>query len=192
MTAARILNQAQAEAVYSAMCALGRLGIPIDIRAGVVRATETEHAGVLVSVSASTAEQYDDQSAFASAYGLISNTRRESMQAVHAVPFPFVRDTYIGPEGEVVGWRPGTRVEYGGDGDPSYNDEEWQADGMGHMLITEYQTVKVPGYVERTFYSRAWRDPDGREFGKKKLRITATPAFKRMLKGYRHSFQLPD
>ena len=73
MPAALILNQTQAEAVYSAMCALGSLGIPIDIRAGVVRATETEHTGVLVSVSASTAEQYDDQATFAAAYGLNIN-----------------------------------------------------------------------------------------------------------------------
>lgn len=114
------------------------------------------------------------------------------METVHAVPYPFIRDSYDHPEGGGGGWRPGTRCEVGGDGDPSYNDEEWQADGMGHMLITEYQTVKVAGYVERTFYSRAWRDPNGREFGKKKLRLIAAPAFKRMLKGYRHKFELPE
>lgn len=65
-----ILNQAQAEAVYSAMCALNNIGGRIDARIGYTRVNETVSAGILVTAPDHSTEQYNDQAAFAAAYGL--------------------------------------------------------------------------------------------------------------------------
>jgi len=97
------------------------------------------------------------------------------------VPFPFVRHLY----GEDESWKPGTRCETAGE----YDDEIWLADGMGHMLLTEHKRVAIPGFVDRVFYTRKWRDPYGNVFGKHTLRCISAPAFKRMLRGYRHKFE---
>lgn len=78
MPAALILNQSQAEAVYSAMCALnnvkgyGMVGMPVprdsDVQvrwesSGAVEVSKGRHLG--------KREQYANQSAFATAYGLL-------------------------------------------------------------------------------------------------------------------------
>lgn len=76
-----ILNQAQAEAVYSAMCALNNVGGRAD--AFIEGATTNIHARELYDgrlvvheiphdapKSDITTERYDNQAAFATAYGL--------------------------------------------------------------------------------------------------------------------------
>lgn len=73
MPQALILNQAQAEAVYSAMCALNNVGGRVFATMGDQRVTEANGA---VTVSEyqegqwEPCERYDSQSAFATAYGL--------------------------------------------------------------------------------------------------------------------------
>lgn len=90
-----ILNQAQAEAVYSAMCALNNVGhtflranfeAPHGRRINVSETCE----GVAVRLHAyqgnpveqiESGEDYDDQSAFATAYGLISDEPQSAVAA---------------------------------------------------------------------------------------------------------------
>ena len=53
------------------------------------------------------------------------------------------------------------------------------------------QVVMLPGkFSSRVFYVRRWRDPDGKEFGKPRLRVTTTAAFAKLTKGYRHPYLL--
>lgn len=113
----------------------------------------------------------------------------------HHIKFPFVREKYSGPlDGEIVDdvetWRPGTRRSFMQD---DYDtDEWWEADGEGFMVLEELGSFKPGKYPERTFYVRSFTDPDGKQFGKAKVRVISSAAFKRMLKGYRHSYELPE
>ena len=81
MNAARILNTAQAEAVYSAMCALNNVGAKVDVTFGNpdngIHVYEYKWGGAgkvyVYRMSIGTVigdECYADQSAFATAYGL--------------------------------------------------------------------------------------------------------------------------
>lgn len=65
-----ILTQAQAEAVYSAMCALNNVGGCIDCRIGYIRVNESAIAGILIMARGKRTERHDNQAAFAAAYGL--------------------------------------------------------------------------------------------------------------------------
>jgi hypothetical protein len=114
--------------------------------------------------------------------------------AAHRIKFPFVREPYSGPKDgefvdEVQTWRPGTRVEHG---DYEFSDEQWVADGEGFMVLEELGNFKPGRFPERTFYLRRFVAPDGRQFGKDKVRVIASSAFKRMLKGYRHQYLLDE
>lgn len=69
-----ILNQSQAEAVYSAMCALNNVGnvssefnLPNDVW---VQAAANGGVSIVPRTHGAKIEQYADQSAFATAYGL--------------------------------------------------------------------------------------------------------------------------
>lgn len=93
MTTARILNQAQAEAVYSAMCAMNNVGGRIDaaMPAGGgtgARVRETVHGQILVAGEfrgeahgGPWKELYDNQHAFANAYGLNSDEWQSDVAA---------------------------------------------------------------------------------------------------------------
>ena len=109
---------------------------------------------------------------------------------VYRVWFPFLRDTYTEPptgeqetyvEGETrATWRPGWTYElcghYGDDSEPA-----WEGDGEE---LRELVAICKPGhYPARAFYVRQWRDPDGRVFGKKGLRMTTASAFRRWTLG---------
>jgi hypothetical protein len=109
----------------------------------------------------------------------------------YSVEYPFVRETvelfdYDGPT-KTETWRPGVRHEPDGfDGAISV------ADAHGEMLLT-VESIHRPGrFPERIFYTRQWKDPDGKLFGKGSLRITTTVAFRRMLAGYRHDYEKPN
>jgi len=114
----------------------------------------------------------------------------------YEAPYPFIRTTVDAfwdiddPQATIVPkvktWRPG--VEHA---DDDYYDRQSFADGMGHVLLTVIQRVEMPGrYQDRVFYTRQWRDPDGKVFGKNDLRMTTATAFARMLLGYRHPFEM--
>ena len=80
MTAALILNQSQAEAVYNAMCALNNVGAALECLLPLgggkaVRVYEALNASVHVATEAGgrawqSVERHESQSAFATAYGL--------------------------------------------------------------------------------------------------------------------------
>lgn len=66
-----ILNKSQAEAVYSAMCALNNVGgYCNELMVGKHDAIVVSYEDGRVVVFGDAIERYSDQSAFASAYGL--------------------------------------------------------------------------------------------------------------------------
>lgn len=92
------------------------------------------------------------------------------------------------PEGpwniEFMSWRPGVRFALRGHGEYHHGVEEFE--GVGAQVLTVVGVFKPGKYPARVFYTRKWRDPDGKEFGKGALRIKVTSAFKRLLRGYHH------
>ncbi len=111
------------------------------------------------------------------------------------VPYPFVRSTFDKHEEdeegwvtrEVATWRPGTEYD-----EDDHGRRSFAADDHG-LMILEIISVHRPGkYPTRVFYLRRWRDPDGKTFGKTKLRITTLAAFERLLRGYRHPYYFSD
>ena len=111
-------------------------------------------------------------------------------QVIEVSGYPFVRTVFNGydedrGEYQDEGWRPGCERDADDDGGEIF----FGADGFGMMLLEVVQTVALPGnFASRIFYVRRWRDPDGKEFGKRLLRVTSLGSFVKMLKGYRHPF----
>ncbi|MDF8912879.1 hypothetical protein OU568_26610 [Escherichia coli] len=85
----------------------------------------------------------------------------------------------------VKSWRPGVEWE---------QDDEYAthgvAEALGEMLLTVVDVHKPGRYPTRVFYTRQWKDPNGKVFGKAGLRITTLDAFRRRLRGYMHEFLL--
>ena len=53
--------------------------------------------------------------------------------------------------------------------------------------------VHRPGkFPPRVFFTRQWKDPTGKTFGKGGLHIMTTAAFRRRLKGYMHDYEMMD
>lgn len=112
---------------------------------------------------------------------------------VFDVPYPFFREEVEllpdDPEAtcmaKVKSWRPGCQTEQDGP-----DDVASVADSMGAMLLTVIDVHKPGRFPARVFFTRQWRDPDGKVFGKGGLRITTVPAFVRRTKGYMHDFYL--
>ena len=104
-------------------------------------------------------------------------------------PYPFVRGTFTsydeGGEYEVKTWNPGVVFEACG----YYGDESQAvAQGEGFQILTVIDVYKPGKYPERVFYTMTWIDPDGREFGKRKLRIAITEKFRRLSQGYKFAY----
>lgn len=113
---------------------------------------------------------------------------------VFKVPHPFRRTRVTLYETDYDGsrsyetdtWAPGVYTQM-----IPPDDCEWVADAIGHQVLTVVSTHKPgPRYPTRVFYTRQWRDPDGKTFGKTKLRILSEPAFNRLRRGYRYEFRL--
>ena len=85
----------------------------------------------------------------------------------------------------VKSWRPGVEWE---------QDDEYAAhrvaEALGEMLLTVVDIHKPGRFPTRVFYTRQWKDPNGKVFGKAGLRITTLDAFRRRLRGYMHEFWL--
>ena len=112
----------------------------------------------------------------------------------YSVRYPFVKTTFELPPDDpeatttatVEGWRPG--AEFGHDG----YDTISVADGHGEMLLSVVSTHKPGKFPERIFYTRQWKDPGGKVFGKGALRVTTIGTFRRLLRGYRHKYEEPN
>lgn len=107
---------------------------------------------------------------------------------IYTIEYPFCRDkANVWDEegyGEIDTWRPGIR---------HVEDDEglWpEADAMGEMILSVVSIHRPGKFPTRIFYTRKWRTPDGKIFGKKKLLITTQQAFSRLLNGYRHKYDL--
>lgn len=109
--------------------------------------------------------------------------------SVFDFPYPFVRDTFqeMDADGtaEIPTWKPGVRCEY----DRHENDRTF-ADGMGAQIVAVVGTFKPGRFPLRVFYTRKWRDPDGKEFGKGACRIASIAAFRSIIGGFRHKFEM--
>ena len=112
------------------------------------------------------------------------------------VRYPFVRTTaYVpGEDGEIEmdGWRPGCEAQDGGRGEMPMIEWFAHAHAHGQMLLEVVSTHKPGKFLDRIFYVRHWRDPDGKEFGKNNLRVATASSFGRLLKGYRHDYECDD
>lgn len=104
----------------------------------------------------------------------------------HSVRYPFAREEVELCDGPATGWRPGCRSVQ------NYDDFDFIADGHGEMLLTVVSTHKPGKFPERVFYTRQWKDPDGRVFGKGALRNTTAGNFRKLLRGYRHEYEQPN
>jgi hypothetical protein len=109
--------------------------------------------------------------------------------------YPFVRyvASLVGDDGyyQTEGWRPGCAVETDENAFSYFPVKDYFAHGTGSMVLEVVATFKPGRFPERVFYTRRWIDPDGREFGQTgKLRIATTGQFRRLLKGYRHQFEV--
>lgn len=111
----------------------------------------------------------------------------------YEVRFPFKTEEYHPPidEGPESGgtfcmppsrptWVPGWKA-----GETYYGERNW-CEGWGAELRTVVSIHRPGKYPERVFYVRQWRDPDGRVFGKKGLRIVASRDFRTWATGRRY------
>ena len=121
----------------------------------------------------------------------------EAGQTHSVAGYPFVRyvanllDEDDGNPYQTEGWRPGCTKEEDENAGSYFPELHYVADGTGAMVLDVVATFKPGRVPERVFYTRRWIDPDGREFGKTgKLRIATTGQFRRLLKGYRHPFEV--
>lgn len=113
----------------------------------------------------------------------------------HTAPYPFVRTTYEalpddldGVPTELPTWRPGVEHE----ACEPYGDTYTFADRMGNVEFTVIGVFKPGSFPTRVFFVRQWIDPDGKRFGKNKLRVTTAQNFRQLIKGYRHDFEIED
>ena len=121
----------------------------------------------------------------------------EAGQTHTVAGYPFVRYVadLISEDGDYrkEGWRPGCTLETDENAGSYFPEKHYVADGVGSMVLDVVATFKPGRFPERVFYTRRWVDPDGREFGKTgKLRIATTGQFRRLLKGYRHYFEVSE
>lgn len=113
-------------------------------------------------------------------------------QVIEVKGYPFVRTVFNGIECDADG------------GITEFQDEGWRpgcdsdegclfADGTGEMILTIISIYKPGNFKERVFYTRQWRDPDGKQFGKsRRLLVTTKSVFTKLCRGYRHEFELSE
>lgn len=108
---------------------------------------------------------------------------------VFTVAYPFIRATYSvydeSGASEEPCWRPGIRHE-----NIHPESEGAFADGIGTQELTVVSIHKPGKFPSRIFFTRRWRDPSGRIFGKGKLHILSAAPFTRLTRGYRYEYEL--
>jgi len=102
------------------------------------------------------------------------------------VGYPFVRESIsLFGEAAIMTWRPGTRFE-----PVPPDDTRSFADAIGAMVLTIVSIHRPGKFPTRVFYTRRWRGPDGREFGKNNLHVRTLGYFKALCRGYRYDFEV--
>lgn len=102
--------------------------------------------------------------------------------------YPFVREPYSDADGgETMTWRPGCR-------DEQCAPDEFRrvADAIGSQIVTVVSVHKPGKYPARVFFTRRWRDPSGREFGKGGLHTKTLGNFRALVNGYRGRYEMSD
>jgi hypothetical protein len=111
--------------------------------------------------------------------------------AVFRSPYPFVRTTHTEFDGdgysEVRTWKPGVEMEQVYI-PPDDCDTECVAEGVGEIILTVVSVHKPGRYPTRVFFTRRWRDPGGKEFGKNACRVATVEKFRRLSRGYYHEY----
>lgn len=119
-------------------------------------------------------------------FTIITNT--VEVGRTYTVEYPFCRDKATIPDddgySEIDTWRPGIRQEQKVFSGKSRHITV--ADAYGEMLLTVVDIHKPGKFPTRVFFTRQWKDPQGKVFGKSNLHIKTSQVFARMLKGYRH------
>jgi hypothetical protein len=115
----------------------------------------------------------------------------------YTVEYPFCRDKVSVPPDDEDGdfceidtWRPGTKYVDGPDACTEDTYVISVADAMGKMHLSVVSIHRPGKFPTRVFFTRQWQDPDGKTFGKGKLHVTTQQAFTRLLRGYRHEYEL--
>ncbi len=103
--------------------------------------------------------------------------------------YPFFREEVDLFDGEgtakTLSWRPGVRHELVDQGDAVA-----VADGVGKQIVTVVSIHKPGRFPERVFFTRQWEDPNGKRFGKPKLRIKTSPLFRKLVAGYEFEYEV--
>lgn len=115
--------------------------------------------------------------------------------ATYEVRYPFMREKVSlppdDPEGgyyETMSWRPGALL-----GEDLHSSRvHGKADGEGAMLLKVVAVCPLGGrYQARVFYTRQWRGPDGKLFGKSTaMRVCTLEKFRRISRGYRFGYEV--
>lgn len=115
---------------------------------------------------------------------------------VFEAPYPFVRSTYDEFDEfggvEVPTWKPGVRHQDRVQRHGYEPEVDTVADAMGHIILAVVSIHRPGRFATRVFYTRRWRDPSGREFGKNQCRVTTLAAFRALTRGFRHPYMLLD
>lgn len=110
--------------------------------------------------------------------------------AVFHVAYPFYRTkvSLLDEDGpyETMSWRPGIYYEQ----TSPYGDGQAFADGLGKQVLTVITKHKPGKYPERVFFTQSWIDPNGKSFGKTKLRMTTLAVFRRRVRGFGIEYEM--
>ncbi|WP_020476222.1 hypothetical protein [Zavarzinella formosa] len=103
--------------------------------------------------------------------------------------YPFFHEEVELFDGEstykTLSWRPGVRHEL-----TAYGDPLAVADGVGSQIVTVVSVHKPGKFPERVFFTRQWKNPEGKVFGKTKLRVKTSPDFRKLVAGYGFKFEV--
>lgn len=108
--------------------------------------------------------------------------------------YPFIRAWYdeliAAPEGfdtvQRPCWKPGVEFVCDARGE-TY--AEAHGEGFQRVAVVSVHRPSVR-YPERVFYTRQWEDPDGKRWGKPSLKIKTIAAFRSLVAGYRHQYEV--
>lgn len=116
---------------------------------------------------------------------------------VFTVRYPFTRAVYQEPQFDEEGsshtdvptWKPG-----GYDWrEHDYSDRlAAVADGAGELQLTVISVHQPGRYPTRVFFTRKWKSPDGKLFGRGKLEVVTIEKFRRTAAGYMHPWVVED